>query len=124
MLREINTKIFFTMLRSLKKSDVNQHITDSEDNKTTLSRCRHSNVMEELMEQFANNFNLHASKEKKNHKCNTSHQKKILKNGALLIVLNDDETKDATSLSEKNKDEMLVVTKRDIKELKYREMMY
>jgi hypothetical protein len=47
-----------------------------------------------------------------------------LKNGALLIVLNDDETKDATSLSEKNKDEMLVVTKRDIKELKYREMMY
>jgi 3-deoxy-D-manno-octulosonic-acid transferase len=60
----------------------------------------------------------------KNHKCNALHQKKILKNGALLIVLNNDETEDATSLSEEDKDKMLVVTKRDIKELKDRQKMY
>jgi hypothetical protein len=33
-----------------------------------------------------------------------------LKNGVLLIVLNDEETRDATSLREEDKDEMLVVT--------------
>jgi len=51
-------------------------------------------------------------------------RKKFLKNDALLIVLNDDETKDATSLSEEDKDEILVVTKRDIQELKDRQTIY
>jgi hypothetical protein len=41
-----------------------------------------------------------------------------LKNGVLLIVLSDEETKDATSFSEKGKDEMLVVVEKDIKEFK------
>jgi hypothetical protein len=38
--------------------------------------------------------------------------------------LNDDDAKDATSLSEEDKDEMLVVTKRDIQELKDRQTIY
>jgi hypothetical protein len=41
-----------------------------------------------------------------------------LKNGVFLIVLNDEETTDATSLREEDKDEMLVVTEKDIQELK------
>jgi hypothetical protein len=43
-----------------------------------------------------------------------------LKNGALLIVLSDDKAKDVTSLSEEDRDKMLVVTKRNIQELKDR----
>lgn len=54
----------------------------------------------------------------------TTLEKKIWKNGALLIILNDDDAKDATSLSEEDKDEMLVVTKRDIQELKDRQTIY
>ncbi len=120
MLGETNNDEFFTLPESPKKSDVNRHVRDSEDNKTTLSRCKHSSTMKEVMEQFINNFNLHASKEKKSLKCNASNQKEILKNGALLIVLSDDKAKDVTSLSEEDRDKMLVVTKRNIQELKDR----
>jgi hypothetical protein len=37
-------------------------------------------------------------------------KEEILKNGLLLIVLSDKEVHDATSLSEEDKDEMLIVT--------------
>jgi hypothetical protein len=48
-------------------------------------------------------------------------QGKDLENGVILIILNDDETEDATSLSEENKDEMLVMIERDIQESKKNE---
>jgi hypothetical protein len=51
-------------------------------------------------------------------------QGKDLENGVILIVLSNDETKDATSLSEENKDEMLVMIERDIQEFKYRRTIY
>jgi len=110
---ETNTKKFFILLERPQKSDVNRHIIDSEDSKTTLSRCRHLDAMEELTKRFTNNFNLPPFKgKKKSWKCNASHQKEFLKNGVLLIVLNDNEIEDATSLSKENKDEILVVAEK------------
>jgi hypothetical protein len=50
MSKETNTEKFFTQPKSPKKSDVNRHARDSEDNKTTLSRCKHLNVIKELIE--------------------------------------------------------------------------
>jgi hypothetical protein len=44
--------------------------------------------------------------------------------GVLLIVLSDNKIKDATSLSKKDKDKMLVMIEMDIQELKDRRMMY
>ncbi len=44
-----------------------------------------------------------------------------MKNGVLLIILNDDEVEDATSLSEEDKDKMLVMIEMDIQELKINE---
>jgi hypothetical protein len=49
------------------------------------------------------------------------HNEEILKNDVILIVLNNDEIEDATSLSEEDNTEMLVMTKRDIQELKINE---
>jgi hypothetical protein len=46
------------------------------------------------------------------------HKEKILKNGVLLIVSRDNKAKDATSFSEEEEDEMLVIIERDIHELK------
>jgi hypothetical protein len=43
-------------------------------------------------------------------KCKAPHNEKIFNNGVLLIVLNDEEVEDATSLNEEYEDEMLVVT--------------
>ncbi len=64
MLGETNTKEFFIPPKSLQKSDVNRHVKNSEDNKTTLLGCKDSSIMEELIEQFTDNFKLLASKEK------------------------------------------------------------
>jgi hypothetical protein len=47
-----------------------------------------------------------------------------LKSGALLIILNDNERKDATSLNKEKKDKMLVMTERDIQDLKNKQTMY
>jgi len=40
------------MPKNLQKSDVNKHIKDNEDKKTTLSRCKYLNAMEELMKSL------------------------------------------------------------------------
>jgi hypothetical protein len=48
MSRETNNKEFFFLPRNPKKSDVNWQVKDSEDSKTTLSKCKHLSVMEEL----------------------------------------------------------------------------
>ncbi len=52
------------------------------------------------------------------------HKEEILKNGVFLIVLSDEEAKDATSLSGEDEDEMLVVTKKNIQEFKDPRTMY
>ncbi len=103
---------------------MNRHARDNEDSKTTLLGCRHSSVIKELMKQFANNFSLLVSKKKKGWKCKAPHKEEILKNGVLLIFLNNKEAKDATSLREEDKDEMLVITERDIQEFKDTWTMY
>ncbi len=83
MSKETNTEKFFTQPKSPKKSDVNRHARDSEDNKTTLSRCKHLNVIKELIEQFVKNFSILASKNKKGGNCKAPHKEEILKNGVL-----------------------------------------
>jgi hypothetical protein len=75
---------------------VNRHSRNSENNKTTLSRWRHSSAIEELIEQFANNFSLSTFKKKKGWKCKAPHKEEILKNNVLLIVLSDKEADVAT----------------------------
>jgi len=113
MPKETNIEELLTLLESLQKSDVNRHARDSENNKTTLLGCRHLSIIEELTKKFVNNFNLFASKKKNGRKCKTPHKEEILKNSVLLIILSDEEAKDA-SLNKKDKDEMRVVTYRDI----------
>ncbi len=76
------------------------------------------------MKQFANNFNLLASKKKKNWKGKAPHKEEILTNNVLLFVLNNEETNDAISFSEKYKDKMPIVTKKDIQEFKDTWTMY
>jgi hypothetical protein len=61
------------------KSDDNRHASDSENNKATLSKYRHLNIIDELTEQFVDNFNILASKEKKGRKCKALHKEVILK---------------------------------------------
>jgi len=102
MSKETNIKKFFTRPKSPQKSDVNRHVKNSEDSITTLLGCKHSSAIEELTEQFTNNFNLLASEKKKGLKCKVPQKEKILKNGVFLIVLSDEEIKNATSLNEKN----------------------
>ncbi len=77
MSREANIKEFYTLPKSPKKSDVYRHIRDNENSKTTLSQLRHLSAMEKLTKQFANNFSLPTTKEKKGQKCNALHQKEI-----------------------------------------------
>jgi hypothetical protein len=48
MLEETNIEELFTLLENLKKSDVIRHTKDNEDNKTILSKCKHSNVIKKL----------------------------------------------------------------------------
>jgi hypothetical protein len=50
MSKETNTKEFFTLRKSLQKSDVNRHDRYIKNSKTTLLGCKYSSVMEELME--------------------------------------------------------------------------
>jgi len=55
---------------------VNEHARDNDENMITMLGCRHSNPIEDLTKQFANNFNLFPSKEKKGWKCKTMHEEK------------------------------------------------
>jgi hypothetical protein len=75
---------------------VNRHAKDSEVSKTTLLKCRYSNELEKLKENFGCNFNFLAYKEKKVQKCKAPHKEEILKNGVLLIILNNEEAEDAS----------------------------
>jgi hypothetical protein len=84
----------------------------------------HSSAINDLIEQFANNFSLLISKEKKGQKCKAMHKEEIMTNNVVLIVLSDKGTKVATSCNEKEEDEMPIMTKRDIQEFKDTRMMY
>ncbi len=46
-MRKPTLKSFYSTKRP-SKSDVNRHARDNDDNKATLSRCKHSNVIKEL----------------------------------------------------------------------------
>jgi hypothetical protein len=81
-------------------------------------------TIEDLIEQFANNFNLLHSKEKKGWKYNAMHKEKTMTNGVILNILSDKEPKDAKSYSEKDEEEILVVTERNVQEFKDRQTMY
>jgi len=100
------------------------HATDNEDNMTTMLKCRHSSAIDNLMEQFVNNFSLLISKYKKGRKCKVAHKEEIMTNGVVLIVLSDKGTEDATSCNEKEEDEIRSMKKRDIQEFKDTRMMY
>jgi hypothetical protein len=63
-------------------------------------------------------------KRKKGWKCKAPHKEEILTSSSFLIVLSNEETKDAISVSEENKDKMSIVTKRDIQEFKDTRTMY
>ncbi len=65
MSEETDIEEVFTPPKRPQKSDVNRHAKDSENNKTTLSGGRHSSVIEKWTKQYANNFSLPTSKEKK-----------------------------------------------------------
>jgi membrane carboxypeptidase/penicillin-binding protein PbpC len=102
MLEETNIEEFFILPENPQKSDVNRHAINSEDRKKTLSRCKHLSTIKELMEQFANNFNLPASNKKK-----VKNAKHCTRKRSFLIVLSDEEVEDVTSLNKKNKDKIV-----------------
>jgi hypothetical protein len=98
---------------------------DIENNITTMSGCKHSSAIEDLTKQFADNFSLLASKEKKKGwKCKAPRREEILTNGVLLIVLSNEEIEDVISFSEEDEDKMPIMTKKDIQEFKDTRMMY
>jgi hypothetical protein len=78
MLEETNIEEFFALPKSPKKSDVNKHTRDNENNISTMLRCMNLSAIEYLMEQFANNFNLFASKDKKGKKCKARQKERDL----------------------------------------------
>jgi hypothetical protein len=108
MFEKINKEELITSPESPQKSDVERSVKDNEERMTT--------IIEDLMEQFANNFNLLHSKEMKGHKYNAIHKEENMTNGVVLNILNDEETKNAKSFSEEDEEEIFVVTKRDIHE--------
>ncbi len=110
MFEETNSEKLFTPAKSFQKSDVNRHAKNTEDNMTTMLGCRHLNVIDDLTNQFANNFSLLTSKEKNGEKCTTTHKEKIMTNGIVLIVLNNKGMEDVTSYTEEKEDEMPIMT--------------
>jgi hypothetical protein len=48
MSKETNSEKLFTPPKSPKKSDVNRHARDSENNMTTMLGCRHLNAIDDL----------------------------------------------------------------------------
>ncbi len=81
-------------------------------------------TIEDLTEQFANNFNLLHSKERKGWKYNATCKEETMTNGVILNVLSDEETEDANSFNEKDEKEILVMIDKDIQEFKDKQMMY
>jgi hypothetical protein len=57
---------------------------------TSTLGCRHSNAIKHLIEQFANNFSLNVSKEKKVPISKTMEKGELFTDGVVLIVLSDE----------------------------------
>jgi len=88
-------------------------------------KCKHLSVVGHLIKQFANNFNLHVSKEKKIAKSRIMEKDELFTNDVVLIVLNDEfETDDGLACNEENEYEMPIVTNYDIQEFKKTQTMY
>jgi hypothetical protein len=65
MSKKTNTEIIFTPSKSLRKSDVNRHARNSENNKTTLSGCKHLSAIDELMNSLQTISNFSHPKKKR-----------------------------------------------------------
>jgi hypothetical protein len=92
---------------------------------TSTLRCRHLNVIKHFIEQFANNFSLNVSKEKKVLIPKKMVKGELLTNGVVLIFLTDEfEIKDGPTCSEKDEYEMVIMTDCDIQEFKETQTMY
>jgi len=76
------------------------------------------------MIQFVDNFNLLHSKERNGWKYNATHKEKTMTIGVILNILSYEEIKNETSFSEENEEEIPIVTKRDIHELKSKQTLY
>jgi hypothetical protein len=116
MLEKTNNGEFFISPKSFQQNDMNRRARDSENNIITMSGCKHSSSIENLMEQFVDNFTFLVSKEKKGWKCKAPHKEEILTNDVLLILLSNEETKGVISFSEEDKDKMPIMSKKDIQE--------
>lgn len=106
MFKQTNNEELFTSPKSPQKNDVKKPTKDSEEKMMT--------IIKDLMEQFANNFNLLHSKERKGRKYNAACKEETMTNGIVLNVLSNEEIEDARSFNEKDEKEILVMTKRDI----------
>ncbi len=62
MLEKTNNEEFFILPKSFQKNDMNRCAKDSENNIITMSGCKHSSSIENLMEQFVDNFTFLVSK--------------------------------------------------------------
>jgi hypothetical protein len=89
-----------------------------------MSSCSHSNAVEEFMEHFVNNFNLHTLRKNMKRKSITSNNKEFLVKGFLNILTNDKEGEDTTGCKETNELETLIVIKTNIKMFKAKNTMY
>lgn len=116
MFEETNSEKLFIPPKSPQKNDVKRPTRDSEERMTI--------AIKDLMKQFANNFNLFHSKERKGWKYNVAHKEETMTNGVVLNVLGDEEIEDARSFSEKDEEKILVMIERDIQEFKDKQMMY
>ncbi len=68
MSKKTYSEQFFILLESPKKSEVNRHGKDSDENMKTMSACKYSNVIQDLTKQFVKRFSLLRSKGKKRSK--------------------------------------------------------
>ncbi len=76
MFEEINREELVTLLKNPQKSDVERLAKDSEERTTT--------VIKDMMKQFADNFSLFHSKERKGCKYNVMHKEETMTNGVIL----------------------------------------
>jgi len=74
-------------------------------------------AMKDLTEYFADNFNLHTLKKKKNERQVKGNEKTLLEEGVFIIVINNEEEEETNEL------ETLIVIEIDIQEFKVKATM-
>jgi uncharacterized ubiquitin-like protein YukD len=95
---------------------------DNGESITSMLRCRHSNGIKHLIEQFANKFSFNVYK---GCEIKIMEKDELLANGVVLIILSDEfETKNGLACSEKDEYEMAIVIDHDIQKFKKTQTMY